>query len=189
MFTHDVIKLRYSIEGYLPYYPPHLISDEEMFEAFIPLNYFNFIPYESVEMDPDMWNRFSRDENPHYFFDNYPLVDENQLSQYKELVSNIIYYLKMFLYDSTCLIPSWVYSYMLHSTIGPTSSKEDIHELLVGLRCDNIDDDYDTTAVNACYEISSKYIGGLKRDEKIHRPVTMFGEPHVMKYLRIRNRI
>ena len=35
MMIHDVIKIKLSREGYLPDYPPHLISDEEMCRAFI----------------------------------------------------------------------------------------------------------------------------------------------------------
>jgi len=189
MFTHDIIKLRYSIEGYLPNYPPHLISDEEMFEAFIPLGYFDFEPGKDVTMDQIMWNQFCSDDNPHYFMDNYPMIADNLLAQYKQLVSDIIYHIKMFLLDSSYSVPSWVYSYMLHSAIGPTSNKEDIHDLLVALMCDNIDDEYDEKACNACYNISCKYIGGLAKSARAYRPATMFGEPHVEKYLRMRDKI
>ena len=36
-FVHDVIKIKYAREGYLPDLPYHLISDEEMCDAFINL--------------------------------------------------------------------------------------------------------------------------------------------------------
>ena len=35
---HDIIKIKYTRLGYLPNYPYHLISDEEMFNAFIDLD-------------------------------------------------------------------------------------------------------------------------------------------------------
>ena len=35
MMIHDIIKINLSRGGYLPDYPPHLISDEEMCHAFI----------------------------------------------------------------------------------------------------------------------------------------------------------
>lgn len=35
MFIHDIIKIEYIRQGYLPDYPYHLISDKEMFDAFL----------------------------------------------------------------------------------------------------------------------------------------------------------
>ena len=35
MFIHDFIKIMYTDMGYLPNYPYYLISDEEMFDAFL----------------------------------------------------------------------------------------------------------------------------------------------------------
>src|SRR5574343_441788 len=35
MFIHDIIKMEYVRQGYLPNFPYHLISDQEMFDAFI----------------------------------------------------------------------------------------------------------------------------------------------------------
>lgn len=32
---HDVIKINYTRQGYLPYYPYHMIADDEMFEGFL----------------------------------------------------------------------------------------------------------------------------------------------------------
>ena len=37
-FIHDIIKIKYSKLGYLPSYPYNLISDKEMFQAFINLS-------------------------------------------------------------------------------------------------------------------------------------------------------
>ena len=39
MFIHDLIKIKYIREGYLPNYPYHMISDEEVFNAFINPDY------------------------------------------------------------------------------------------------------------------------------------------------------
>ena len=187
MFTHDVIKQMYTLEGYLPNYPPHLISDEEMFEAFLPTKYFKLdTRYDEVTFDVADWRNYEDDSQPSYFKDNYPLICSNLVSEYKDLVSDISYHIKMFLSDTTYSIPSWVYSYMLGSAIGINSDKVDIHDLLVMMVCDNIDDDYDETACMRCLEISRKFIGGMKVTDRLHRPPTMFGEPHVFRYLRLR---
>ena len=49
MFVHDIIKINYTRQGYLPYYPYHLISDEEMFEG--------FMSYENSEEDIASYGR------------------------------------------------------------------------------------------------------------------------------------
>ena len=71
MFTHDVIKQMYTLEGYLPNYPPHLISDEEMFEAFLPTKYFKLdTRYDEVTFDITDWKNYEDDSQPSYFKDH-----------------------------------------------------------------------------------------------------------------------
>lgn len=190
MFTHDVIKQRYSIEGYLPNYPPHLISDEEMFQAFIPLQYFKLDEDEDdVVFGLSEWADYENDPQPSYFKDNYPSLGPTLLSAYKELISNICYHIKMHLKDDTYAIPPWVYSYMLKAVIGPTSDKQDIHDLLVELVCDNIDDDYGELQGSKCLNTSIEYENSAKIVKETHRPPTMFGEPYIIKFLRLRSLI
>lgn len=192
MFTHDVIKMRYSEEGYLPDYPPHLISDEEMFDAFIPMGgddeYFHLDTKEDeITFNVSDWTRYTNDTNPSYFKDNYPNVSPSNLLQYKMLIADIEYHIQMYLTQQNYSIPSWVYSYMLKETIGPGSPKEDIHDLLVMLLCDNIDDEFTEEAALKCIDISIRRINAAGINKADHRPITMFGEPFVMKYLRLRS--
>lgn len=187
MFTHDVIKQKYSVEGYLPNYPPHLISDEEMFDAFLQTKYFNLdTRYDEVTFDLSDWADYEADETPSFFKDNYPLLGSHLVSQYKDLVADISYHIKKYLSETDYAIPSWVYSYMLGSAVSVNSDKTDIHDLLVMMLCDNIDDIYDETAGMKCFSVSEEYIGGMKSSDRLHRPPTIFGEPHVFRYLRLR---
>ena len=68
MLSKDNIKIKYSEEGYLPNFPPHLISDEEMCQAFLT-------------------NEFS------YFYDNYPLLTDTLSDSYQELLNAIRYHI------------------------------------------------------------------------------------------------
>lgn len=163
MLIHDIIKIKYSREGFLPDYPYHLISDEEMFEAFL---------------HPD---------KECYFYDNYLCIDDTLRQYYDPLVEQIKYHLDAYLASTNKnrRLPDWVYSYMIGSTIGPNADQDDIHGLLVMMNLDNQDDELRVEAYNEMYKVSLKYIRKLKDEEKIHRPPTIFGEPHVMKILRL----
>nr|DAY49388.1 MAG TPA: hypothetical protein [Caudoviricetes sp.] len=168
-FIHKIIKIMYVEEGFLPDYPYHLISDEEMFEAFL----------NSSEDD--------------YFHTMYPCVDESLKSEYQDLIDGLQLEIDNFLTysatdGSTYNMPSWVYSYMTGQVTGPNSSQLDKHDLMCLLDCDNIDDEFTAECSSACYEASknwlSKYLMMSKSSED--RPFTMFGEAHVWKYLRLR---
>lgn len=165
MLIHDNIKIIYSREGFLPDYPYHLISDEEMCEAFL------------------------RDDGKEcYFYDNYPCPDESKLKEfYRELVVQIKYHIDQFLQSKNRnpKLPDWVYSYMIGSTIGPNSDQYDIHDLLVMLNEDNKDDEITIPAYNEIYKVSRKYVRKLTDETREHRPPTIFGEPHVLKILRL----
>lgn len=162
---HDIIKIKYSREGYLPNWPYHLISDSEMCDAFLNTNSYS------------------------YFYDTYPNVDSSLQNVYDSLVAAIQYHINALKLstDESYAMPDWVYSYMLGAVIGPNSSQQDIHDLLVLLDTDNIDDIFTPVASLACYDVSKLWVNKISSDARLHRPPTCFGEPHVIKSLRLRN--
>lgn len=165
--THDIIKIKYVREGYLPNWPHHLISDEEMCDAFL-----------------------SRDDKNNvigYFNDTYPNVDNDLLDEYNELISSIEYHISNFLKskDSDAKLPNWIYSYMLGNVVGPNSDIQDIHDLLVMLNADNLDDIFTPLASRLCYQVSSYWIKKLSPTDADHRSASVFGELHVIKSLRL----
>lgn len=165
---HDIIKIKYVREGYLPNWPYHLISDEEMLDTFLHHN-------------------ASTNTYTGYFVDTYPMVDSDLSTVYNNLVSYIyttIVDIQKTL-DASIVLPDWIYSYMLGAVIGPHSSKQDIHDLLVLLGTDNIDDVFTPLAATACYNISKSWVNKLSTYNDTYRPPTCFGEPHVIKSLRL----
>lgn len=179
-FTKDLVKIHLINEGYLPNYPYHLISDEEMCDAFI-------------------------NEDEGYFFDEYPLLSDKEETSnaYKDLVNVIKYFiaeLKLSKQDSYEL-PNWIYSYMLGRVISVNSDILDIHDLIYPLGVDNIEDIFDARCEDRCLEISKlqvsvmetyklkdssgNYILGADGDPLTNRPPTIFGEPHIIKYIRV----
>ncbi len=162
----DNVKIKYSQEGYLPNYPPHLISDEEMFNAFL------------------------NEGDISYFYDKYPLINQSLSDEYKNLVEAIKYHINKFL-DSDIDLPNWVYSYMLGEVVHQYSDVRDKHYLLINLGCDNIEDDITSEAQLACYKTSETWVKKLNYSDRYDsngfnfRPPTMFGEPHVIKAIRL----
>lgn len=171
---HDIIKIRFSELGYLPNIPYHLISDDEMCDAFIL-------------RDPQ--------DKPCYFYDYYPCVDDSLKSKYDALVEAIHYHIDQFKQssDPNKALPLWIYSYMNGATIGPQSDPLDIHDLILPLGCDNMDDEFNIQCANACYNASQAWLmKTTKRYAQLEdgttidtRPPTIFGEPHVVKYVRL----
>lgn len=168
LLIHDIIKIVYVNQGYLPDLPYHLISDEEMFDAFI----------------------FAE---TNFFSDNYPCPRGMEI-QYNELKSAIIYHIMQYkAYQttdtsiSTYVIPDWVYSYMLGVVVSPTSPELDRHDLFVLLGMDNMDDEFTDAIYAEIYDKSKRWTYKLPVDEREYRPPTMFGEPHVIKSLRLLN--
>ena len=180
MFIHDIIKIKLSRQGYLPNYPPHLISDAEMCEA--------FLPYDYDPNNPGGGYRRCMLAKINYFRDTYPNVAESLLSEYKLLVQEIAYHL--YLLRNTVevdhLLPDWVYTYMLGEVLGPESPWKDLHDLFVLLGTDNLYDEFDARCSVACYQESVNWLKKLPSEIREHRPPTMFGEPHVLKSLRIK---
>lgn len=161
--VHDLIKIKYVREGYLPNYPYHLISDDEMCDAFInnELNYFDA---------------------------NYPCLDESIQSEYDELKLCIKYHIDNFKQSlQSAELPDWIYSYMLGQVISINSDTLDKHDLLVSLSLDNIDDIFTPSASKSCLKISKEWVKRLNPIKRDHRPPTMFGEPHVIKSIRMNN--
>lgn len=207
-FVHDVIKIKYAREGYLPNYPYHLISDEEMCEAFLiwpaVQPELDAMPTESALFGPtleataelhsgtewweDWFHSYVEDSRYMWFKDNYPLVDEAISDFYQELLNRLYYELQEFRnnLDDNRALPDWVYSYMLGIVIGPESDKVDIHDFITSMGVDNIEDDYTLDACIECLKISKTWLKKLIVPEgEVPRPPTMFGEPHVLKSIRL----
>lgn len=195
-FLHDIIKIHLTREGYLPNYPYHLISDEEMCDGFIRLpesilSYIDDDYFGPTTSDTknrvDWFNAFLKSTDIMYFLSNYPLIDERIESQYKELVNRIFYEIQEFKKDTEDrVLPNWIYSYMLGVCIGPESSKVDIHDMISSMGTDNMEDEYDVYCALECLRISKEWLKRIILPEgEVIRPPTMFGEPHVLKSIRL----
>lgn len=160
MILHDLIKIKYIKEGYLPNHPYHLISDREMIDAFC--------------------------NEDGYFQYNYPCIDESLREQYNTLKSFIYDILSRKVEDSSTEIPPWVYSYMLGQCISINSSSEDILMMYNFFNMkveDNTSLDFNSEVFNKCYIVSDTWL--RKLGSQNYRPPCMFGEPHVIKALRL----
>ena len=160
---HNIIKMNLVDEGYLPNYPYHMISDTEMCDAFL-----------------------NESEND-YFHYMYPLVKDSLQTEYDTLVSNIQWHLDQLKssMDDGYTLPDWVYSYMLGAVVSVHSTQRDVHDLLVLMNVDNLYDEFTPIASESCYNISKSWLDKLPRSQMEHRSPTMFGEPHVIKSLRL----
>ena len=177
---HKMIKIKYIREGYLKNYPPNMISDSEMCDAFL-----------------------NDSESGCFFKDYYPLLSDELSVEYDNLLTAIKYHINSLKHSKSdnAKLPDWVYSYMLGSVISVNSDKLDIHDLLVSMNVDNIDDIFTEDASKICYELSrtwlKKYpLKTYPEDTSLLepgqsminlRPPTMFGEPHVIKSLRLQS--
>lgn len=139
-----------------------------------------------------MLDAFFRD-TPNFFTDTYPCPRDMEL-QYKELKSAIQYHIDLYqaaqtseISTSGYLLPDWVYSYMLGAVIGPNSHEYDRHDLFVLLDLDNMEDEFNSAIYAKIYKTSAQWIQKLSTSEREYRPPTMFGEPHVIKSLRLAN--
>lgn len=195
--VHDIIKIKYTRLGYLPNYPYHLISDEEMFNAFIDLSDSG----ESGSND-DTTERYFTDYYPNPFLDEdiiYTDTSGNNISlrsEYIRLKRYIITTINNYLShlgtpeQDEYTIPDWIYSYMLGEVIynvpgNPDDFEyKDMLDLLTLLKCTNIENEMTPEICKMCYEKSTKYISTLTTGV---RPPTVFGEPHVIKQLRLEN--
>ena len=159
MSIHDYIKILYVNMGYLPNYPFYLISDKEMFDAFL--------------------------KEDGVFADYYPCPGEEFTDSYNELLSYITFKIDNFM-ETEEEIPDWVYSYMIIRPITYQSPEEDIRYLcdMANIDFDNKLPEFNEEVAKNCYSISKKWIQKLP-SKYAHRPPTMFGETHVTKSLRL----
>ena len=184
---NDIIKIKYSNMGYLPGYPYHLISDKEMFQAFINLTdedtgeYFFDDNYPNPFAEHDLiYNKLDKDGN---IISQVSLSDEYiKLKQY--IITTINNHLQ---YQGTEVaelysIPDWIYTYMLGEVVYNSSEYLDIYDTLALLGENNTDNIFTNKACALCYATSLKYISTLTSGI---RPPTVFGEPHVIKQLRL----
>lgn len=160
-FSHDIIKIKYVNEGYLPNYPYHQISDREMVYGFI---------------GPEG-----------YFYDNFPMISPDLSQEYYTLVQAIQNALDAYL-ENDVTIPDWVYSYMLGSAISVNSDERDILYLskFYGIAQEGGRAVFTPELAQCCLQTSKDWIAKLP-SSKINRPPTIFGEPHVIKSLRLSN--
>lgn len=175
MFIYDLIKIRYSSSGFLPNTPYHLISDKEMFDAFIhnDMNYFSW-NYPDILRDTD--------------FGSTP---------YETLKTALIYHVDRAIAsigsEDVYIPPDWVLSYMLGNVIGNRSDYADIHDLGAAFGITDTSEGFTEKIATACYYTSRRWllrshIGGTAEydgDTIQTRPPTMFGEPHVVKAIRL----
>lgn len=170
--TLNNIKIEYSTQGYLDDIPYHLISDKEMFDAFLS------------------------DSEECYFRVNYPQPDDTASEEVKEayasLVHNISHHIQCYLEDvsRTYQVPDWIYSYMLGYCIGPMSKECDILYLQSLISpSQRPSGSFSNTTFESILDISSSWVSKLRQSEREYRPPTIFGEPHVVKSLRLRNEV
>ena len=167
-FLHTTIKINLIMLGYIKNYPPHLISDAEMCDGFL-----------------------NKDHTFGYFLDNYPCIDESLRSQYDALVSSIDYYLNQCrsANDDSYIFPDWIYSYMLGGVISVKSDPHDIQYLADMLNLNVEYGDFSPILALNCYRVSQSWLKKLsvtsQDDQTSLRPPTIFGEPHVIKSLRL----
>lgn len=170
MFIHDYIKMIYIEQGYLPNYSYYLISDKEMVEAFWKEGGFFEAKY------PCPYNRY----------DEEPCAD--LVEPYKKLKEAIWLRLEAYLKDpENSSIPNWVYSYMIMNAVTYESLEQDISYIseMVGIDTRKIEAEFTPEVARGCYYTSVEWL--KKRPSQFKdRPPTMFGEPHVIKCLRLK---
>lgn len=165
MILFDTIKIKYIQTGYLPDWPYHLISDSEMLDAFI-------------------------NNESNFFEDNYKLDsdDESLMKLYQALKDDILFFVnEAKRLNTLSILPEWVVSYMLGAVVSETSNLKEIDDLIA---LSNLVDDVPAGQFNDILyrsnaKISREWIAKLPSSKKEHRPVSVFGEPHVIKSLRL----
>ena len=159
-YLNDLVKIKYIDLGYLPNYPYHMITDKEMIDAFM---------------------------GDGQFFDTfYPCPDSSLSDAYQALRDNIQQVLTDYLEDNINTIPDWIYSYMFGNTTTYQSDERDIDYLyeLANMTPSDGYGIFTKELAQMCYETSQAWL--VKQVGKSYdRVPTMFGEPHVIKSLRL----
>lgn len=155
---HDIIKITYVEMGFLPDHPFYLVSDSEMFDAFL--------------------------KEDGFFATYYPCPDPKFQDAYDDLLNCITSYIKNFEKDGTT-IPDWVYSYMIMRPVTYESDEQDIDYIceLANIENPTAIAVFTVQVAETCYEVSKKWL--QKMPSAVRRPPTMFGETHVTKSLRL----
>lgn len=181
-YIHDVIKIEFINLGYLPNYPYHLISDKEMFVAFIrdldPTSKHDFCFFDDYYPCPDPYIDPKNHDNDMDFTESYELL-RNKM---KEKITN---YLK----GVVDIVPNWVYSYMLNRPISSESDEADISYLYQLFEVPAKGEFIFTPEIAwRCYKTSEDWIkrqSGIQSSRYLDRVPTMFGETHVTKSKRL----
>lgn len=146
MLIEDLVKIKYSEEGYLPNIPPHLISNREMCEAFI-LNDINF------------------------FTMTYPLKNSLLTNEYDSLINTMKYHICRYVSEldgwSSLELPNWVWSYMVGSVINDSSGEKDKSLLIDYLGLKDLENEMNEEVEWACYSISKKWCNRIPESERI----------------------
>lgn len=160
MFIHNIIKIRYNLIGYLPGHPFHLISDKEMFDAFLN--------------EDGVFNTY------------YPCPDPELRNAYDALRQYIVQRIDAFL-SNNIEIPDWIYSYMLMEPVSYQSDEQDIAYLaeMANVSMAGLIAEFTPALAFACYDISKRWLQKQPAGKVENRPPTMFGETHVIKSLRL----
>lgn len=184
-FIHDTIKILYTNLGYLPNYPYHLISDDEMFDAFMKEDGGVFTDYYPCGK-PVPENISSREWDD---LSEYDPWDGDLITAYEYLKECIFSKITLYRRDQTKTIPNWVYSYMLLTPISYDSTEIDIQYLydLIGLNSDAEMPKFNHEVAKYCFAISNDWIH--KTPGLADRVPSMFGEAHVIKSLRLQEAI
>lgn len=173
MFCSDVTKIKYIEEGYLPNHPFWLISDAEMCDAFL-----------------------SPEGQSGFFYDFYPCPDPQFEEVYQHLIESIRFFIAELKAQPAITqyeLPDWIQSYMLGAVVGPNSLPKEVDDLNTLLGVPNVDEAFTDLTARMCIQISQKWINKIPLDDRTVRrdgtlidirPVTCFGEPHVIKSLR-----
>ena len=154
-FIHNIIKIKYVKEGYLPDYPYHMISDKEMFDAFIfnDINFFDIF---------------------------YKLPSDNlkpQRDKLKQYIQNAI---------KNNEVSNWIYSYMLGEVISPSSDQQEISDLINLIYPNSKQSEFNEDIAEQCLKISQAWLYGSNYSgQESRRPATIYGEPIVIKSLRL----
>lgn len=159
MFIHNYIKILYMTMGYLSSYPYYLVSDNEMFDAFL--------------------------KQDGFFADFYPCPDDSLQDAYDALLAAITSHIEAYKSDGTT-IPDWVYSYMLMRPVTFQSDEADISYIcdMGGITSNGLLAEFTPEVAKLCYDVSVRWL--QKQPNKYgDRPPTMFGETHVTKSLRL----
>lgn len=166
----DTIKIKYVELGYLPNWPYHMISDEEVLKAFI-MNDVNFYT-DNYCSSPDLWD---------IHINSIDLLQE-LITVMKRAVSDVL--------KHKIELPNWIYPYMLGEVVGPKSSTKDIDDLIELCNLKGIvpSGEMTPTLCTTLFKISYAWLMKIPQQQLIdeyHTVPSIFGEPHVIKSLRL----